>query len=392
MRTKKLPTTASLVNYDTGPRIGLATKIVPPTANFTNGKVPSAKHAAQWQNYLEYWLQQQVEVGAAVPYQNWTSISNVTAVSGTTPSFSYNSTTGSTLVSGIATANAVGIISDVTRAMFSRTITPAAGTFVPRDNCFDPINKYWIVVGSNSSATSKSIWQMTANTQTEITAPAAGTIDRVTCDRTTGICYAFLSDTNRTVLSNAAAGVWAVHSTRTNVANAATSVAANNGEMLVVESANGPIQYYSSGAWAFRSDVCVFGDTQASKKVFYSKAQESWLISADVSGFTVAATAAAGAHTTTAWVGSENKASASSCLHEMGYANFGLGGTTASLYLQTDLDLPLKPQAKAYDSVGSGASWGAAAMYYDGSALYLYITLSAAAQLYRSMRSNAPQF
>lgn len=392
MRSKRLPSLGGNTNYSVGTRVGLPSKVLPP--DFPNGKTPSAKYAAQWQNYIEYWLQQQIEVSAAAPFQNWTLIKGGAAptFNSTSPSpgLAYNGAVGATLITNLNVNNTVYIVPNLYAAIIARTLAPAAGAFTPQDCAYDKITKAWWVIGVNTSAPTKTIWKLTGGTQTEITCPVSGVIERVTIDKTTGIAYVFVSDTLRTVL-NYVGGVWSFHSTRGSSVSPAKSVAVNNGEILVSAGAGTSLEVYTGGSgagstggtWTTRTDVALSGDTF--KKVYYSKSQEQWYVLGDASGFSVLDTALPGHFVSTLWTDSDNVASLNSTLHGMGYANPGLLSNTQ--YISIAPDLP--PLAQAYDNYQAHAAWTGTSLHYDGSAIYALFQVSGAQDLFRSGRCNA---
>lgn len=382
MRAKKLPTIASNANFSSGTRSGFPNKIAPPVLNFTDGKLPRGKFAAEWQNYIENAIQAQLEVSAAQPFQNWRGVnSTVPDLHG--GALSWNPAIGATVAAHPNNTNTIYEITPIGLFIRTRTLVPAAGAFTASDVCYDPITKCTWVAGSCSGATTKSLWKITEGAQVETALPSAAAIVCLTVDHATGIVYALANDANNTVFWFVS-GAWATHSTRGSGASAPASAAAYNGELLVVAAVSTPNHdYYTGGAWHTRTDLRSGSDSLS--KVRYSVQYASWFVLDDFSGFYVLP-GLTGVPVLTPWTGL-NAGSFNSCLHEMGYANSPSG--SLALYLQIAQEM--QPLVFAFDTtLAPTSTWARTQVFYDGSALWFFTQTSAPVNaLYQSTRSNA---
>lgn len=247
MRETKLSPLAENVNYALGVATGMPTKLPPPIVNQASGKFPDQGFAAQWQNYIEHHFQRQIERSAQLPFRNFSEIGTVPATT-SIPRFSFNKAIGATLIAN-GVNNAVQYYQEFLDAV-PITFVPTSGTFVPKDVAAvdDPLSdassRAWIVVGSNSTAPLRAIWEVRRdNTTVELTMPSAGSVELIAKDYTTGDFYAFAADTNRSVYKrDPFSGLWSALGQRGSGAVAPTqsmSCAANNGTLLLFYSIGG---------------------------------------------------------------------------------------------------------------------------------------------------------
>jgi hypothetical protein len=287
MREKKLPTIAEVANYSAGaqPWSGTPTKIAPPTVYFDKGKFPADAYAAQWQNYLEHYLQRQIERSAQYPFRNWSECASNTLSNGNAR-WSFNRRMGVAAMVAGNTNNTIYYFQEFNEnaagAPLSLVVSPASGTFEPWDvesidDTFATTAAYgWLVVGDNATAPTKTSWKISsAGVGTELTSPVSGIIPVICKDKTTGYFYAFAADTNRSVLVHGPdmANTWTVLGQRGAGAPAPTgamrAAAANGLLLLAYTSGSATVERISTGAFS-RTVLTPFSDTSATYDVCYS--------------------------------------------------------------------------------------------------------------------------
>lgn len=264
MRDKKLSPIASNSTYSSGPFAGSATQVLPPVGAFSDGKMPEAKWAAQWQNYIESAIQKQVDRSARLPFGQFQDVTpglSVNIADGTGPYFfAYNKEIGATLIAS-RLSNQAQYLQEIVELNPSTddirivVFTATAGNFVPRcvASVDDLVAPFWIVGGSASLAPDKTIHEVTVSGTTlasvEKSLPTIGTVENIAIDATTGIAYALVADSDRSVLvRNMSTGVWSLLGIRGGSAQSpsagSTFFAANNGELVIGYTAtNAHIEY-----------------------------------------------------------------------------------------------------------------------------------------------------
>lgn len=413
MREVKLPTLASLDNYSQGPTAGFPTKIAPPTANLTNGKIPGEGFGAQWQNYIEAAVQRQLERNAQLPFRNFIDLRQLdsSTVLTATSRLAFSRWAGATLAATGAN-NAVYYYQEILETTggppspLSITLAPALGTFLAKDVVEVPTPattgvKPWLVVGTNATAPTKTIWEIGRdNSKTEITSPVSGSVELITRDRTTGIFYAFAADTNRSVLvRNNGTGVWTVLGTRGAGAPAPTVASmyatANNGVigLAYTSGANAVVERITASGFSVVANTIESINSTVldlrwspQQQVFMLLTTARTWVSTDLSIATWSlANNGSGAMTQTAIPATGG------CLHDSGLAiwhndgspTWGVGGGS---YLMVQDYLNQDPHVVSFGAYSGTASTGVV-MRFDGSAIWFVLDRSGTKRTYRSLRS-----
>jgi hypothetical protein len=407
MREKRLDL-ASNANYATGPVTGTPTKIAPPTVNFSDGKIPDQAFGAQWQNYIEYYLQRQIEISAQVPFRNWQEYAGVGSTSGLSGGSgsvgnvraAFNKRTGDTYFTKGANNSAHWVLEvqpdPGTTSLPSVSFTPAAGTFVCKGvaSVEDSTDPSWLFVGSNSTAPTKTIFKRTLSADTEVTSPVSGGVELICKDRTTGYFYAFAADTNRSVLVHGpnTSDTWSVLGQRGAGApapayNSMYCTAANGLLLLAYTTTPGSTQITVERMVTGTFSRTVFTGFSSTSKVldvaFSPQFGEFMLMAAD--GVRRFADTSSGFTLVTAGYPTAALAPVlgvvSGCLHDTGAAVIGDG----RLFVQPWLGDP--SHLMQFDP--SGPPSGLNKVLFDGSSLWLlFATTGGATRIARSLRSN----
>ncbi len=214
MRERKLDQISSNANYATGGFIGAPTKITPPAAAFTDGAVPDRAYGAQWKNYVDHYLQRQIEVSALLPYRNWGPPCIAPSVWGTSTirfRAAHNPYHGATLLipSSASAGTGVQLVPEIDFAFVDTELTlnftPIALTanFAPR--CVTSrshADDGWYVGGANAVSPTQTIWQVNPDLTTALrTSAVSGSVEHIMYDRVvSNVYYALAADTNRTLL------------------------------------------------------------------------------------------------------------------------------------------------------------------------------------------------
>lgn len=392
MREKRLDI-ATNTNYATGPTAGQPTKIAPPLANVGDGKIPGEAYGAQWQNYVEFYLQKQIEVSAIVPFRNWIEFPSMGSF-GTPilPRFAFNKAIGRTAVANFI-SNKLSYIPEFVEASgglpLTLTFAPAAGAFFPIDVAAldDPTTPSWIVVGANSTAATKSIWNVSASgALTELTSPVSGEVQRITRDKTTGYFYALAADTNRSVLVRGPlpGDTWSVLGQRGAGAPITPSpdmqIAAANGLLLVAYtvtpgSTQVTVERIATGAFS-RTVLTPFSETTATLDVVYSPQMGTFLLltKGKTHRFTdPVAGIESFSHTgvTTPLLGT---------LHETGPVLADAGAVSVVPWVGD------APHKLAFGDFAAGTT--PTQIRFDGSAIWFLQTKAGSVRFFRSLRSN----
>jgi len=295
MREKRLDI-ATNTNYATGPTTGQPTKIAPPAVNTTDGKIPGQAFGAQWQNYVEHYLQRQIEVSAIVPFRNWIELPLSSIIVPAQSRLAFNKYAGLTMMVRGGGANnswyyMQELLEPSAAAPQPYNVTPAAGNFVAKGVAAveDPTSPSWLVVGTNTTAPTKTIWKVVSfGAATEVTSPVSGSVELICRDATTGYFYAFAADTNRSVLVHgpATSDTWSVLGQRGAGAPAPSStnmqVAAANGLLLLAYtvtpgSTQATVERISTGAFS-RTVLTPFSDTSTVLDVIYSPQMGNFML------------------------------------------------------------------------------------------------------------------
>lgn len=297
MREPKIPALASNANYATGPRTGQPTKIIPPVGNFTDGKIPDAKFAAQWQNYIESNLQRQVERSAQLPFLNFVDVApfvtttEIDITSGGGPVFlAHNKHAGITM-SVAQLQNKCQYLQEVLQLRPADdhlpwvTLVGSSGNVFPR--CIvaveDPARVKWIV-GVGTADNTKAIHEINeAGTPTEVTLPTGAPVECLAVDSATGVVYGLVADANNSVIvRNMTSGVWTVAGTRGAGAVAPVAgtmfFAVHNGSYVIaVKSTNLKVEYGTLSTFT-RTLLTIASDTSDVLDVKYNVAMGAWML------------------------------------------------------------------------------------------------------------------
>jgi hypothetical protein len=398
MREKRLDI-ATNVNYATGPTTGQPTKIAPPLSFAGDGMVPGLAFGAQWENYIQHYLQRQIEVSAIVPFRNWQEypgVGSTAGILGATVRTAYNKLVGLTYFArGLSSVNPVFSVPPAagSTSLPTYTITPGAGTFLCKGVAAveDAANPGWIFVGSNSTTPTKTVHEWASSTA-EITMPVSGSIELICKDKATGYFYAFAADTNRSVLVRGPnmASTWSVLGQRGAGAPAPTAsmaCAAANGLLILgytvtPGSTQATVERMPTGAFS-RTVHTPFADTSAVLDTIYSpqRGEFLFLTRGGTYRFTdpTASVEYVAAGFLTAAQSPVNGVVAG-CLHETGAAIVG----DNRMIVQPWLGDP--SHAFQFDDAGPPSSNHR--ISFDGSALWLMHSTSSTLRLYRSLRSN----
>jgi hypothetical protein len=399
MREKKLSQLAGNTNYATAPFTGQPTKIAPPSQHITDGKVPGLAFGAQWQNYIEYYLQKQIERSAVLPHRNWQDVSSVLPATTSTPRFAHNRKAGFTMVAN-GVNNSVKYYQELLdpqggSAPLGVTLAPASGTFVPK--CVvafeDPIsNQYaFFVGGSNSTATTKTLWRINQNaTTTEIAAPTGGSIEVLAMDPETLEVFGFIADANRSMCKlDTAANTLSSITQRSGAyqtpAVASTFAAAGNGRLIHAFTPGGGFvqwEYTNTGTISWNSREYSGGvDTSLVLDARYSPILGVYMVL--TSNKLITFTDPAGTVTTTAHTGYAGGAITleGGCLTDTGWVGYN-DGDGANLFVVPYVGDTV--YAAKYG--GMGDTTGVFARY-DGSAVWFMQDRGGTKKLFRTLRS-----
>jgi hypothetical protein len=288
MREKKILQQASNALYATGPKVGQATKIAPPTANVTDGKVPGSAFGAQWQNYIEHYLQKQIEASAQLPFRNFIPFDVGTLAPVTSPlRFCSHPQLGLTLVVG-GHVNMVPFISEFQEIADATTtpsisLVPAVGNFaaICVSAVNDPVAPKWIVGGSPTIGANAMFEISLTGVATELTLPTTSAIENMAVDTTTGILYALAG--RYVIQRNAGTGAWTIAGDR-GVGqyapdNATSFFAVNNGIAVMAYTTGGVVTLERIVISPFaRTIVTIATDSTATKDVRYSPQLGAFLL------------------------------------------------------------------------------------------------------------------
>ncbi len=429
MRKLKLPELAGKPIY-TG--LGGNTKVAPASLYLSEGKRPGDGFGAQWQNYIENALQAQIEMNARVPFGNFEEVS-APAASYPAPRVAHNKSLGMTLF--VASENNTlryyqNLVRLVSSAMPTVTLTPALGTFVPKDvaamdNTSDPAtaSKDWVVVGSNASAPTKTIWHISrSGAHVEATSPVSGSVEHVcqakafnqfssSLDRT----FALAADTNRSLLfCDEGTTTWSVVGQRgagalvginavflavgyvPNLSNRRVVIAYQSGGNTVVESYN-PSAFTTVGA------TVTVETSSTPRDVRWSDVLQKFILLTNKAVYTSSdgavwaqANIFLGPYYTAGGAGYGSmaipKANDGGCVHETGVAHWTNGSTgysaagSGQMTVQDYLDSEQLPQVHGFGTFPTNSDSGSF-VRYDGSALWFGRSESATLKYSRSLRS-----
>ncbi len=400
MREKRLDIATNSV-YSTGPTAGQPTKIAPPTAFALDGIVPGEAFGAQWSNYVEYYLQRQIEISSQVPFRNWTELPGMgSIVAPATTRFAFNRYDGSSfMVRGGGAGNSWYRIQEMLQASggtpAAYTVAPAVGTFVARDVAAieHPTTPSWLVVGSNSGATTKTIWKIVPNgADTEVTSPVAGSVELIVKDKTTGFFYAFAADTNRSVLVHgpATSDTWSVLGQRGSGAPAPTSAgmfcAAANGLLLLAYtttpgSTQVTVERIATGTFS-RTVLTPFSSTAKTFDVIYSPQMSAFMLltTANTYRFSDPSGGFDTFPNTAPYFANTSVPPGAGCLHETGPIYQDGNGLILSAWLGD------APYLLAFGV--SGIPSTNHVIRFDGSCIWFVKDESATPRVFRSLRSN----
>lgn len=392
MRELKLPTLASLDNYNFTAFSGTPTKIAPPVGYFENGKAPDRGFGAQWQNYIESAFQKQIELSAQLPFRNFVEIAAIPATT-TQPRFSFSPYVGMTFVAN-GVNNSPKYFQEFLEAAagpvpLGITLSPAAGNFVPKDL----VNNYslWVFVGSNSTATTKTIWEVDPilNTFTEKTSPVSGSVECVCRDPVTGDIYAFAADTNRSVLKrDHTTGTWSAIGTRgagaTAPSNGSYCAAYNDVLILANDHTNPAVDKITVSPFAVTVHTLSLTDTTTLLDCRWSDPLQSFMVLTQRGWYVFADPA-----TTIGTYSNLDPATANvatgGCLTNTGAVGWRQTPTNQALYIRT-----WPGEAGGQMKFGADVASPSTGVFvrYDGSAIWFMIDKSGTKRLFRSLRAG----
>lgn len=401
MREVKLPALAETTNYSSGVGIGTPTKVAPPSLFQTEGKQPDQGFGSQWQNYLENALQKQIERSAQLPFRNWQEVLAVPTTA-SPPRFAFNRYLGATLIAN-GVNNSIKYIQEFVEASAGAplgvTVAPAAGNFVPKDvasleNIPAAGAKDWVVVGSNSTAPTKTIWEIGRTSHFELTSPVSGSVECVCRDAVTGKLYAFAADTNRSVLVRDIGGTWTALGQRGSGAVApavgSTFCFANNGTLGFAYQTGGGTTVEKINTTSFSVTAVAVEASSAPLDIRWSPQLGLWMVLTNKNAHTSGSLTSFTPVNTTVAEQPMPKSVDGGCLHESGVAAWSNGSTGWSLagagylYVQDYIGYP--PHVLNFGSFPSNGSTGVS-VSFDGSALWFMLDKSGTKRLFRSMRS-----